>query len=213
MPGWLGSAPLFPERARRGKSDTPLRLLDPVAAWYVGNMLIGAPPPQNGVADASPSRPAPPTAIVMPGRSASMAADHRGLGWPAGWRAGSRPIGRAAAAPILFDAFARSGHVPGAAAAPKGVIFAPTSKLPPPLLRLPARGNDWREPRAADYVSADGVGSSSEKRRQAGAGRGEDRRRRAAAHRPGQWRAGGEAQSAGVPCSSSPTARASCASR
>ena len=46
-------------------------------------------------------------------------------------------IGRASAAPILFDAFARSGH--GAAAlprAPKGAMVAPTDKLPPPLQRF-----------------------------------------------------------------------------
>jgi penicillin-binding protein 1C len=43
-------------------------------------------------------------------------------------------VGRASAAPILFDAFARSGHAATPLPpAPKGVIFAPTDKLPPPL--------------------------------------------------------------------------------
>ena len=37
------------------KQDTPRRLLDPVAAWYVGNVLIGAPPPENGVRGRAPS--------------------------------------------------------------------------------------------------------------------------------------------------------------
>ena len=54
---------------------SPRRLLDPVAAWYVGNILIGAPPPDNAMpAAASPSRPARPTAIATPGRSVSTAA-------------------------------------------------------------------------------------------------------------------------------------------
>ena len=33
-------------RARSGR-DAPRRLLDPVAAWYVGNVLLGTPPPEN----------------------------------------------------------------------------------------------------------------------------------------------------------------------
>ena len=46
-------------------------------------------------------------------------------------------IGRVAAAPILFDAFARGGQAPGALpAAPKGVVFAVNAKLPPPLQRF-----------------------------------------------------------------------------
>ena len=65
------------DRARERERGTPNRshrLLDPVAAWYVGNVLIGTPPPENAPAAASPSRPAPPTAIATPGRSASTAA-------------------------------------------------------------------------------------------------------------------------------------------
>jgi penicillin-binding protein 1C len=43
-------------------------------------------------------------------------------------------LGRTAAAPILFDAFARLGKVPTPlASAPKGSLIAPTAKLPPPL--------------------------------------------------------------------------------
>jgi penicillin-binding protein 1C len=43
-------------------------------------------------------------------------------------------VGRASAAPILFEAFARSGATSAALApAPKGAVFAPTAKLPPPL--------------------------------------------------------------------------------
>ena len=50
-------------------------------------------------------------------------------------------VGRAAAAPILSDAFARSGHkLMPLAGAPKGVIFATTDRLPPPLQRFGPAG-------------------------------------------------------------------------
>ncbi len=43
-------------------------------------------------------------------------------------------VGRVSAAPILFDAFARSGLTPvPLPAAPKGALFAATGQLPPPL--------------------------------------------------------------------------------
>ena len=45
---WPGSAAGAAERARTcADAKTPRRLLDPVAAWYVGNILLGAPPPDN----------------------------------------------------------------------------------------------------------------------------------------------------------------------
>ena len=60
-------------------------------------------------AAASPSRPARPTATAMPGRSASTGAITIGV-WVGRPDGGAVPglIGRAVAAPILFDAFARS---------------------------------------------------------------------------------------------------------
>jgi penicillin-binding protein 1C len=118
------------------------RLLDPAAAWYVGNILIGAPPPDN----------------AMPGRIAFKTGTSYGYrdAWAVGYdgrmtigvwvgRADGAPVpglvGRAAAAPILFDAFARSGNAPAPLAhAPKGVVFAATSKLPPPLQRFTSEG-------------------------------------------------------------------------
>ncbi|MGC1771867.1 MAG: hypothetical protein WA732_00475, partial [Pseudolabrys sp.] len=46
-------------------------------------------------------------------------------------------VGRGTAAPILFEAFARSGSAPAALPrAPKGAIFAASGKLPPPLQRF-----------------------------------------------------------------------------
>ncbi|HEX9071393.1 MAG TPA: penicillin-binding protein 1C, partial [Pseudolabrys sp.] len=42
----LGAA--LPLTERQGvEAQSPRRMLDPVAAWYVGNILIGAPPPEN----------------------------------------------------------------------------------------------------------------------------------------------------------------------
>ncbi len=114
------------------------RLLDPVAAWYVGNILIGAPPPDN----------------AMPGRIAFKTGTSYGYrdAWAVGYdgrmtigvwvgQADGAPVpglyGRGSAAPILFDAFSRSGTAPvPLARAPKGVVFATTNKLPPPLQRF-----------------------------------------------------------------------------
>jgi penicillin-binding protein 1C len=50
-------------------------------------------------------------------------------------------VGRASAAPILFDAFARTGHAPTPLPhPPKGVIVAQSDKLSPPLQRFMAGG-------------------------------------------------------------------------
>jgi penicillin-binding protein 1C len=114
------------------------RLLDPVAAWYVGNILIGAPPPDN----AMPGRIAFKTGTSYGYRDAwAVGYDgHMTIGvWVGRADGASVPglVGRAAAAPILFDAFARSGNAPAPLVhAPKGVVFTTTSKLPPPLQRF-----------------------------------------------------------------------------
>ena len=110
-------------------------------------MLIGAPPPDN----------------AMPGRIAFKTGTSYGYrdAWAVGFdgrmtigvwvgRADGAPVpglfGRAAAAPILFDAFARSGSSPAPLAhAPKGAVFATNAKLPPPLRHFTADG----EPSAA----------------------------------------------------------------
>ncbi len=125
-----------------GAVASPRRLLDPVAAWYVGNILIGAPPPDN----APPGRIAYKTGTSYGYRDAwAIGFDcHMTIGVWVG-RADGAPVpglvGRAAAAPILFDAFARNGNAPAALAhAPKGVVFASTGKLPPPLQRFSPEG-------------------------------------------------------------------------
>jgi penicillin-binding protein 1C len=120
------------------KVAQPRRLIDPVAAWYVGNILIGTPPPEN----AAGGRIAFKTGTSYGFRDAwSVGFDgKRTIGVWVG-RADGAPVpglvGRGAAAPILFDAFARMGSLPAALPrAPKGVIFAANGKLPLTLQRF-----------------------------------------------------------------------------
>lgn len=115
-----------------------LRLLDPVAAWQVGNVLMGTPPPENGVHN----RIAFKTGTSYGYRDAwSVGFDGRitigvWVGRPDGAPVPGL-IGRAAAAPILFDAFARTGKLPvPLPKPPKGALFASNTKLPPPLRRF-----------------------------------------------------------------------------
>ncbi len=117
------------------KPPAPRRLLDPVAAWYVGNILIGAPPPEN----AAPGRIAFKTGTSYGYRDAwSVGFDgKRTIGVWVG-RPDGAPVpglvGRGTAAPILFDAFARLGEKPAPLAhAPRGALFSTSAKLPPPL--------------------------------------------------------------------------------
>ena len=114
------------------------RLLDPVAAWYVGNILIGAPPPDNAI----PGRIAFKTGTSYGYRDA-WAVGYDGRMTIGVWvgQADGAPVpglfGRGSAAPILFDAFSRTGSAPAPLPhAPKGAIFAATNKLPPPLQRF-----------------------------------------------------------------------------
>jgi penicillin-binding protein 1C len=115
----------------------PLRLLDQVAAWQVGNVLLGTPPPENGVHN----RIAFKTGTSYGYRDAwSIGFDGRitvgvWVGRPDGAPAPGI-VGRTAAAPILFDAFARTGKTPAPLPkAPKGTLVASNPKLPLPLRR------------------------------------------------------------------------------
>jgi penicillin-binding protein 1C len=136
----LGAA--VPLTERKGVDQpNPRRLLDPVAAWYVGNILLGAPPPDN----------APHGRVAFKTGTSYGYRDAWAIGFDGRMTIGvwvGRPdgapvpglIGRAYAAPILFDAFARSGSAPTPLPrAPKGAIFAASSKLPPPLQRFSVR--------------------------------------------------------------------------
>jgi penicillin-binding protein 1C len=137
-----GNAIALRERMDGAADATPRRLLDPVAAWYVGSILIGTPPPDN----AAGGRIAYKTGTSYGYRDAwSVGFDgRRTIGVWVGRPDGSPVpglIGRIAAAPILFDAFARIGQPPAPLAhAPKGALFATNAKLPPPLRRYSPNG-------------------------------------------------------------------------
>ena len=123
--------------ARDDKRDT-LRLIDQVAAWQVGNVLIGTPPPENGVHN----RIAFKTGTSYGYRDAwSVGFDGRitigvWVGRPDGAPVPGL-VGRTAAAPILFDAFARTGKLPAALPKPpRGALLASNARLPLPLRRF-----------------------------------------------------------------------------
>ncbi len=113
------------------------RLMDRAAAWSVGNVLLGSPPPENGA----------------PGRIAFKTGTSYGYrdAWSVGFdgkytvgvwvgRPDGAPVpglfGRAAAAPILFDVFARLGPPAALPRPPKGILVTSNAKLPPPLRRF-----------------------------------------------------------------------------
>ncbi|MGV1014544.1 MAG: penicillin-binding protein 1C, partial [Methyloceanibacter sp.] len=121
----------------------PKRLLEPVAAWYVGNVLLGSPPPDN----AAGGRIAFKTGTSYGYRDA-WAVGFDGKHTIGVWvgRPDGAPVaglmGRAAAAPILFDAFARlDGPRQNLKAPPRGTLIASTPELPPPLQRFVSLAN------------------------------------------------------------------------
>jgi penicillin-binding protein 1C len=111
-----------------------------VAAWYGGNALLGAPPPEN----------APHGRIAFKTGTSYGYRDAWSVGFDGRLTIGvwvGRPdgapvpglVGRTSAAPILFDAFARTGLTPAPLPRPpKGAIFATNGRLPPPLQRFSA---------------------------------------------------------------------------
>jgi penicillin-binding protein 1C len=134
-------APLF---ERLGETPPPAkRLMEPVAAWYVADVLRGAPPPPNALGGR----------IAFKTGTSYGYRDAWALGFDGAHTIGvwvGRPdgapvtglVGRTAAAPILFDAFARlTLNRKPLPAAPKGVITASTSHLPPPLRRFASGDN------------------------------------------------------------------------
>ena len=110
--------------------------IEPVAAWYVTDILRGAPPPLNAVGGRFSYK----TGTSYGFRDAwAMGYDRKHtLGVWVG-RADGTPVpglvGRVAAAPILFDAFSRTGIDPEPFPQPKGALIAKNSDLPPPLRR------------------------------------------------------------------------------
>jgi penicillin-binding protein 1C len=126
-------------RIRFGAVETsaPLRLVDPVPAWYVADALLGSPPPVN----AQPGRIAYKTGTSYGYRDAwSVGFDRKhtiGI-WVGRPDNAAVPglIGRQSAAPILFDAFARIGTQPGIGPRPADTLAVRNVDLPPPLRQL-----------------------------------------------------------------------------
>ena len=96
-------------RANAEEAPAPRRLVDAVAAWYVDNILLGTPPPEN----AAGGRIAFKTGTSYGYRDA-WAVGFDGTRTIGVWvgRPDGAPVpgltGRLAAAPVLFDAFART---------------------------------------------------------------------------------------------------------
>ncbi len=134
----LGATKPLREIALAADDRESMRLMDQAAAWQVGNVLLGTPPPENGVHN----RIAFKTGTSYGYRDAwSLGFDGRitigvWVGRPDGAPVPGL-VGRTAAAPILFDAFARTGRIPAALPKPpRSVLVASNAKLPPPLRRF-----------------------------------------------------------------------------
>jgi len=140
----LGTTVSLREVITDGSRDLDARrLLDPGAAWQVGNVLIGTPPPENAVAHR----------IAFKTGTSYGYRDAWSVGFDGCYVIGvwvGRPdgapvpglIGRAAAAPILFDAFARTGKLPvPLPKPPKDVLVATNARLPLPLQRFRPAGD------------------------------------------------------------------------
>jgi penicillin-binding protein 1C len=133
-----GEAPALIERLGESPMISPRRVTDPVAAFYITDILRGAPPPANALK----GRIAFKTGTSYGFRDALAIGFDRGTTiavWVGRPDNGPTPglIGREAAAPILFDAFERLGREIEPIRPPDGVLKASvTADLPPPLRRL-----------------------------------------------------------------------------
>ena len=123
--------------ATAASASADRRIAEPVAPWYVADILRGTPPPENAL----PNRIAYKTGTSYGYRDAWAAGFDRHVtvvvwvGRPDG-AAVPGLVGRTVAAPILFDAFARLGHAPDPIPQPRDVLTAGPGGLPPPLRRL-----------------------------------------------------------------------------
>jgi penicillin-binding protein 1C len=133
-----GEAPALMERLGAPSIIGPRRVTDPVAAFYIADILRGAAPPANALS----GRIAFKTGTSYGFRDALAVGFDRGTTiavWVGRPDNGPTPglIGRQAAAPILFDAFERLGRDVEIIKPPKGVLTASISAdLPPPLRHL-----------------------------------------------------------------------------
>ncbi len=113
------------------------RLCEPVACWYVADILRGTPPPLNAPA----GRIAFKTGTSYGYRDAfAVGFDkvHTVAVWLGRPDNGAVPglVARQAAAPVLFDTFARLGPAGGFPEPPQGRLVSRTATLPPPLRHL-----------------------------------------------------------------------------
>jgi penicillin-binding protein 1C len=125
---------------RLGEGDSPLmstRLVDPVAAWYVFDILRGTAPPDHALGGQIAFK----TGTSYGYRDAwAVGYDQRHtigvwVGRPDG-TAVPGLIGRSVAAPILFDAYGRLGVEPRPLPVPPFTLQATTANLPPPLRHI-----------------------------------------------------------------------------
>ncbi len=121
-----------------GSHKIPRKLLSPAAAWYVGDVLLGTPPPQN----ARGGRIAFKTGTSYGYRDA-WAVGFDGRHTVAVWigRPDGTPTpaltGQSVAAPFLFDAFHRvAQRREPLGRAPESVLQSTAANLPPPLKRF-----------------------------------------------------------------------------
>jgi penicillin-binding protein 1C len=132
-----GDAPPLIEQIGVAPKRSSRAIAEHLAAWYVGDILRGAPPPLNAPA----GRIAYKTGTSYGYRDAfAVGYDRRHTiaVWVGRPDNASVPglIGRLVAAPILFDAFARIGADPELPPKPAEALVARSSALPPPLRHL-----------------------------------------------------------------------------
>lgn len=133
-----GEIPPLVRRLGEGNSASPgTRIVDPVAAWYVFDILRGAPPPDHALGGE----------IAFKTGTSYGYRDAWAVGYDQRYTIGvwvGRPdgtavpglIGRSVAAPILFDAYGRLGAEPKPLPAPPFTLQATTAGLPPPLRHI-----------------------------------------------------------------------------
>ena len=136
-----GEPPVLHESLGRTPPEPATRpVAEPVASWFVADILRGAPPPANALSGR----------IAFKTGTSYGYRDALAIGFSrrytvAAWL--GRPdnaavpglVGRQAAAPMLFDTFARLGDPLEAPPRPPGAALIEAEKLPPPLRRLRSR--------------------------------------------------------------------------
>ena len=176
----------------------PRRVTDPVAAFYIADILRGAAPPANALS----GRIAFKTGTSYGFRDALAVGFDRGTTiavWVGRPDNGPTPglIGRQAAAPILFDAFERLGRDIEIIKPPKGVLEGERQRRPAAAAAPPAQGraedhggdrDGGAENRLSARRRADRPRTEGRRARQQA--RAEGARRRAALHLVRQRRAG-----------------------